>query len=685
MIMRRVKKNDDRGIALVSVMICVMLCFLLSATILRISLLSYLQKGIGKQAASTFYENETFMDDIKMGVQQKVAAAFSDCFTNKSERDVFLTTFVSKLCLDGGVTVTTSTSEADKREAIAKAFRSYIVTGAANTIKVVSVTVDGATDGSAFVQEGDGEIVIKNVRIEYEDKSKGGYVSSIKTDIRVRTPFYTVTTTESNGGYSMLAGGGTQATSGDAQDSLFKQMGNFYSGYQAGTYSTTSGRAVATALTISGEAIVWFDGDDVTINGDVVMSDNTKLVLVGKSVTVRGTIYVGKHAKLIIGKNTELVCRDIVMDVKNSDGDEVSVHVATDDYTGTAEYPHVPYPKKGNYAGKLQSDYEDLDYNGNEADSTFDYGGPKTDKADAWQCVFICSKDNVGADLQGTTTEISCSGGSITPSNKITLTDKSGTAAADIAKTTPNKNTPIGSRDYDQEFLKVVDIYWFLNGCTSSVAGNYVSRPEKKIKSGMYDEGNSSSESGTLKTNQPKFYLKSDYTDRNTSMDSGPNQNNWGAMDATVTVGNPPDVYNVGSHFILANNTVTFNDQNTSQDCYVVCISPEVVIMKPKDGGIMSIKPLREKPGKTFDQYKEFIDAVGLTVVQKDANYTSYCITNNFFKGGIKSLYADNSESTGTQTVTVTSLDQSKNQSADVVSFENWEKDPEPTPAPTGT
>ena len=77
MFMRRRLKNDDRGIALISVMICVMLCFLLSATIMRISLLSYLQKGIGKQSTSTFYENESFVDDIKLGVQQKVAVASS--------------------------------------------------------------------------------------------------------------------------------------------------------------------------------------------------------------------------------------------------------------------------------------------------------------------------------------------------------------------------------------------------------------------------------------------------------------------------------------------------------------------------------------------------------------------------------------------------------------------------------
>ena len=70
MFMRRRFQKDNQGVALISVMICVMLCFLLSATIMRMSMLSYLQKGISKQSSSTFYENESFMDDIKMGLQQ---------------------------------------------------------------------------------------------------------------------------------------------------------------------------------------------------------------------------------------------------------------------------------------------------------------------------------------------------------------------------------------------------------------------------------------------------------------------------------------------------------------------------------------------------------------------------------------------------------------------------------------
>ena len=85
-------RKDNRGIALISVMICATLCLLLSATILRVSILSYRQKAIGKQSASTFYENEVYVDDIKMGLQAKVAEAFAESST--TSRTNFVTNFL---------------------------------------------------------------------------------------------------------------------------------------------------------------------------------------------------------------------------------------------------------------------------------------------------------------------------------------------------------------------------------------------------------------------------------------------------------------------------------------------------------------------------------------------------------------------------------------------------------------
>ena len=148
MFMRRRLKEDDRGIALISVMITVMLSFLLSATIMRVSLLSYLQKGVAKQSTETFYENESFVDDIKMGVQQKVATAFANS-SSKSQTS-FLNNFKTALLSAG-------TPSASEKTRLETALKSFITN--TDTLKVVSVKVDGE-GGVLFKQEGDGEIVI---------------------------------------------------------------------------------------------------------------------------------------------------------------------------------------------------------------------------------------------------------------------------------------------------------------------------------------------------------------------------------------------------------------------------------------------------------------------------------------------------------------------------------------------
>ena len=153
MTMRRRLKEDNRGIALISVMICVMLSFLLSATIMRVSLLSYLQKGVARQATSTFYENEAFVDDIKLGVQQKVAIAFAS--SSSKSQATFLANFKSAL-----LGVGTGSTDKAKLESALKGF----ITNS-ETDKVISVSVDGE-GGNLFIEEGEGEYVFKNVRVE---------------------------------------------------------------------------------------------------------------------------------------------------------------------------------------------------------------------------------------------------------------------------------------------------------------------------------------------------------------------------------------------------------------------------------------------------------------------------------------------------------------------------------------
>ena len=75
----------------------------------------------------------------------------------------------------------------------------------------------------------------------------------------------------------------------------------------------------------------------------------------------------------------------------------------------------------------------------------------------------------------------------------------------------------------------------------------------------------------------------------------------------------------------------------------------------------------------TENAYKAFIDQIGLRLARKDASqYNQYNIVNNYFVGGIKTLYTKNSSGGGggsTSTVNVV-----RNGSLDAVTLENWSK-----------
>ena len=90
-----------------------------------------------------------------------------------------------------------------------------------------------------FKQEGDGEIVIKNVRIEYQDDSKDGYICNIKTDIRIKSPFYMTVPDNDGSDYSFVAANGAVIADGQGSNrnqwGSLRQNGNVYVGYTKNT------------------------------------------------------------------------------------------------------------------------------------------------------------------------------------------------------------------------------------------------------------------------------------------------------------------------------------------------------------------------------------------------------------------------------------------------------------------
>lgn len=671
--MRRELERDNRGIALISVMVGVMLCLLLSATIMRVSYLSFLQKSIGEKTTTTFYENEMFVDDLKLGIQQVVAqAAVGVSSTSSNATQDFITSLKTNL---GAGSVTMLNAK----------LQSFLKKD--DAIYDVTVSVEGAIIGGVrkYVVEDNNEVVIKNVLITYKTKPSG-YLSKVSTDIRIRAPYYTTTTTTTQTSrYSMIAGGGTSALSADSQDTLLQVAGSYYSGYNCTNpstnagYTVTNGVATATAIEIGGNTILFFTESDkekaerianntetnsLVLNGDMIIKDNAKLVLMGGTVVVRGTIYIQGNGKLIVNKETTLVCRDIEF-TKNS----ATYRAATGTYTGSSStLNHLPYPKKPKYK-KSQADSVDTSYNGKGA-------------------FFICetarNSISIGQgndDLLATVREASFKNGLVTSgtnSTNIKLTN-SGLYNGDASVPSTNPESNILKSDgkyYDPEYCALVDVEWFLKGMKES---NHIAPTANAITaSDSYKERSSSSETDAKLRNGNKFYFE---PGRGTSSDTnrkGEDQNaqNINGKNVKICVGNHDSMLSTSNYtdsiFYLTTHAISFNDMNWDRDARLVMLSSQSVSLKPKDGGLVRVVPMSEW-FSTEDAYKAFIDQIGLRLTRKDASqYNQYNIVNNYFVGGIKTLYTKNSSGGGggsTSTVNVV-----RNGSLDAVTLENWSK-----------
>ena len=645
MVMRKKISKDNQGIALISVMICVMLSFLLSATILRVSLLSYLQKGVAKQATETFYENESYMDDIKMGIQQKMAIAMTSSTTK--DQASFVKNFKAALVGDE--------SWATNKDKVAAALKAFIQTTEATDVSV-KVT------GDCFVEAAKGEYVIRGVEIEYTDSSKGGYYSKIKTDIRIRAPYYSTTSSTSLGDYSMVAGGGA-VFSGLSANSVLTQEGDVYIGYQ--TYNASTN--VASDMTISDQCSLVLSGSTVTINGDVKVSDHSNLAIIAKTVVIRGKIYIDSTSTLIVSsRTTKFTCQDIVIDGKSISGGA---------YTSNSPSQTISKLPKANDANQ---------YNGSGKGGRIYYYEVPAAAVDG-------SADFAEKAKNGTSYEVGYSktygtndnGTQKTDNANKAFTQKSGSlyvlSALDSvmefkATELPHPNVSVSgvSGKYDEKLVELINVYELVTKCNGSGA---ISRknPASALTSSGYSEDGSHYYTATGNSTNANYlggeWIKYKYHTSTSATTE---------VQVMLNIGTGVQELNGNAyHFVVANEDIRFNDQNNAiQSTGIYITTGKLTYMSRKgESTCKSLKNLGMTTNtavnaKVQEDWAAFCDKVGLqTFIDSNNKAPSYAITNNYFKGGIRVLYQGTSGGGGT-----TQIDKVKNMSLEVVSFENWEK-----------
>ncbi len=678
MVMRSQFRKDNRGIALISVMICATLCLLLSATILRVSLLSYRQKAISKQAASTFYENEAIVDDIKMGLQAKVATAFA--VSSTTSRANFVTNFKASLLSDGGAVG----SDKDKIE---KALKSYL-TGydPDSTIKDISVTVEGYSDGGTikyFDESVAGEIVIKNVRIRYTDLERGGYVSEVKTDIRIRSP-YVSESTSSSGGYSMFAGSGFSVTGDGAKATAqLDIIGDIYIGYDPSTEVLSGGKVVNALAMDCGRAtsVYWTEESSITINGDIRIDNRSNLVILSKNVDVRGTIYVSKNSNLIIAKGAKVKCKDIVVETtiteELSPGSYYTWH---DNWNGgdLMTEPTIQQWEGSRYT-KILHGTATIVYSGKSLSSNYNSGNADVINhlPVGWDTQDI--NDPHLYNNQGNKSGLFVwDGTKATRVNKVTNKTVSSLPGLTLDSSNyahPRVKKTIDSVDYyfDEEYVGLIDVDYFVRyvkKCPEAFEPKKQMTTDQFSVNGAKYKANNGVTLGSI--SQGGATRHQDYN-------CGPGK----TVDVEVMVGKVQTMNRSDSngqvkncHFAIGMEDVPLcaNDNNGGAQSVGIYITPGKMTCAAREL-CSSIRSLTDMAtNKSYAQ--TFFDNLGRQLMGQSSLGIDAQTINNFFVGGIKVFYEDSQGGSGGSGQSVTATDKEMNATLDIITFENWEKNP---------
>lgn len=681
MIMRSQLRKDNRGIALISVMICATLCLLLSATILRVSLLSYRQKAISKQAASTFYENEAIVDDIKMGLQAKVATAFA--VSSTTSRAGFVSNFKSSLLSDGGAVG----SEKDKIE---KALKSYL-TGydPTSTIKDISVTVEGYSDGGTikyFDESVAGEIVIKNVRIRYTDLERGGYVSEVKTDIRIRSP-YVSEASGGGGGYSMFAGSGFSVTSGGAKAGVMLTIiGDIYIGYDPSTEQMEGGKVKSALAMDCGKAtsVYWPEDSSITINGDIYVKDRSNLVILSKNVDVRGTIYVSNNSNLIISNSAIVKCKDIVVEGTYTEvlttGSYFVWHDNWNQKPDQTTEPHMETyeVEQGRWTRSVHGSAYTV-WTGKSLSSTYNSGSADVKNYLPTYTYGQDINDPALYNHQGNKSGLFVwNGTKATRINQVTnkkVSSIPGLTIDNSNNTHPRVKKKIGGTDYyfDEEYVKLIDVDYFIpyvKKCPSTFQAS------KQMTTDQFDKNGSKY---NVKSGVSLNDISQGAADRWQTYNYGPGK----TTQVEVMIGNVQTMNRSDRdgqikqcHFAIGMEDVPLcaNDNNGGAQSVGVYITPGRMTCAARELS-SSIKALTDMAtNKSYAQ--AFFDSLGRQLMGQNSLGIDQQTINNFFVGGIKVFYEDSQGGGSGGGQSVTAADKQKNATLDIITFENWEKNP---------
>ncbi len=194
------RESDNRGAALVLVIVAIAFVGMLVAMILYMAFCNYLMKSNDRLAKDNFYSAEYALDVINAGLQMDVSECMSEAYVktlnNSADKDSeimeieFKEEFVKKIKAklqdkDGGGAVIENKYDIEHLTKFWQMNNIPIQTTAG--LLGACLDVDVAAGENLFeIAENNQYVTLYNVRIVYTDEK--GFISIIRTDIRIKVP-----------------------------------------------------------------------------------------------------------------------------------------------------------------------------------------------------------------------------------------------------------------------------------------------------------------------------------------------------------------------------------------------------------------------------------------------------------------------------------------------------------------
>ncbi len=272
------KKQNNKGAAMVSVLIAVTFIAILGSSMLYMAYMNYKTKAMRYGSANNFYSDEFSLDEIASSLQQTAASADS---IDDAKHDI--------AALIGGSTSSNGVGTYDPAK-VNDLIRVSNQSG-------VDITV-GTQAADCVLEIKDNQVVLRNLNLICQDSSTG-YYSSITTDMEINFNSTYSGDFDVND-FSVIAGEYLQS-SNKSGTTLFS--GCLYMRHANGDSNglvASSGRAISILspkAIIDGDLVVkdtsgLYIGGDVNVNGDLIV-DKGAYVIVSGTLNLSGTVKAG--------------------------------------------------------------------------------------------------------------------------------------------------------------------------------------------------------------------------------------------------------------------------------------------------------------------------------------------------------------------------------------------------------